>query len=272
MLSPQGKIDSFTRVTVLGENRFLLDVPSGFGEGLRQRLARFKLRVKAELSEVTELTQLEVRGPRTPSAAELSSWAAGAALAVVDVRWPPLAGRDVLALGVLPASGPAGCVRLEADDAAFEAARIEGGMPELGRELTERTIAQEAGELVAHAVSFTKGCYTGQELVARVDARGSNTPRRLRGVVIEGDGDSGSSPSPGDALVVDAQSVGSLTSVAWSAGLGGHVALAFVKRGVDTSESAQVVTALGPVPAALRMLPLVRAESAEVGLQTVEKR
>ena len=44
----------------------------------------------------------------------------------------------------------------------------------MGRELTDKTIPQEAGSLVEHTVSFTKGCYTGQELVARLDARGAN--------------------------------------------------------------------------------------------------
>ena len=70
------------------------------------------------------------------------------------------------------------------DPAAFEAARIEAGVPAMGREITDKTIPQEAGALVEHAVSFTKGCYTGQELVARLDARGNNVARRLRGVVL----------------------------------------------------------------------------------------
>ncbi len=56
------------------------------------------------------------------------------------------------------------------------------GHPAMGSELTDKTIAAEAG-LVDRSVSFTKGCYTGQELVARLDARGNNVPRRLVGVV-----------------------------------------------------------------------------------------
>ena len=55
----------------------------------------------------------------------------------------------------------------------------------MGTELTGKTIAAEAG-LVERTVSFTKGCYTGQELVARLDARGSNVARRLVGVVAPG--------------------------------------------------------------------------------------
>ena len=56
----------------------------------------------------------------------------------------------------------------------------------MGTELTGKTIAAEAG-LVERTVSFTKGCYTGQELVARIDSRGSNVARRLVGVVAPGD-------------------------------------------------------------------------------------
>ncbi len=55
-------------------------------------------------------------------------------------------------------------------------------MPVGGREMTEGTIAAEVG-LVDRTVSFTKGCFTGQELVARLDARGSKVARRLCGVV-----------------------------------------------------------------------------------------
>ena len=68
---------------------------------------------------------------------------------------------------------------------AWEAARIEAGMPVNGRELAEGTIAAEVG-LVERTVSFTKGCFTGQELVARLDARGSKVARRLCGVVFDG--------------------------------------------------------------------------------------
>ena len=63
----------------------------------------------------------------------------------------------------------------------------------MGTELTNKTIAAEAG-LVERTVNFTKGCYTGQELVARLDSRGSNVARRLVGVVAPAGGDA---PGPG---------------------------------------------------------------------------
>jgi len=255
VLSPQGKIDSSCRVTALGADRYLLDVRAGFGEALHERLRRFKLRVKADVEPLRGLSLLQVRGPRTPSPAELSSSLGPAVMAVVEVDWPGWSGRDVLLLapqGKQPE--PALDGGAEGDDDAFEAVRIEAGVPELGLELTERTIPQEAGALVARAVSFTKGCYTGQELVARIDARGGNTPRRLFGLVIGGAVES--APAPGDEVVVGAARVGELTSVAWSSGMQAHVGLAFIKRGTDTSGEAHVTTATGAAPASIRSLPL----------------
>lgn len=208
VLSPQGKIDSFCRVTAVGPDSLLIDVEPGYGEALRDRLARFKLRVKATLADV-EVACEETSG---------RGWDALSAPVVTT-----------------PGSRDDGPPRLDRDDPgdsgeAFEAARIEAGVARLGHELTERTIPQEAGaELVAHTVSFSKGCYTGQELVARLDSRGSNVPRRLRGFVIEGAED-GPRPGAGDEVVVDGAVVGVLTSTAWSAPASAYVALGFLKR------------------------------------------
>ena len=71
--------------------------------------------------------------------------------------------------------------RSSCGDEAWEAVRIEAGVPVAGREMVEGTIAAEVG-LVERTVSFTKGCFTGQELVARLDARGTKVARRLCGV------------------------------------------------------------------------------------------
>jgi len=63
---------------------------------------------------------------------------------------------------------------------AVEARRLEAGVPLLGSELGPETIPNESAWLVERSVSFDKGCYVGQELVARVDSRGNNTPFRVR--------------------------------------------------------------------------------------------
>jgi folate-binding protein YgfZ len=136
------------------------------------------------------------------------------------------------------------------DPAAFEVARIEAGVPAMGRELTEKTIPQEAGSLVEHAVSFTKGCYTGQELVARLEARGAKVARRLRGVVLDPAGEGLDDAT----LVLADREVGRLTSVAWSPRFAAPVALAYVRRDVVLPEVAKL--APGGAGAEIRELPL----------------
>ena len=101
----------------------------------------------------------------------------------------------------------------------WEAARIEAGVPMGGREVTGSTIAAEAG-LVDRTVSFTKGCFTGQELVARLDARGSNVARRCAASWWP----DGARPPVGAAVWTadGGHEVGALSSVAWSAGRRRH--------------------------------------------------
>ena len=84
-------------------------------------------------------------------------------------------------------------------------------------------------------MSFTKGCYTGQELVARIDSRGGNVPRRLCGFTATGPG-----PGRGDAVVVDGKDVGVVTSDALDPTTGQPIGLAFVQRSVEVPADATV--------------------------------
>ena len=120
----------------------------------------------------------------------------------------------------------------------------------MGSELDERIIPEEAG-LVERCVSFTKGCYTGQELVARLDSRGSNVPRRLRGLVVAGEPNSAIGAD--SEIIANGKESGRVTSVAWSPGLGATVALGYIHRSV--SESSYVTVA--GLSAEVRPLPLV---------------
>jgi hypothetical protein len=105
--------------------------------------------------------------------------------------------------------------------------RVEAGWPALGAEITGASIPGELPDVVAVAVSFTKGCYPGQELVERMDSRAAQAPRRLVRLAVE------PGALPGDPIVVDGTEVGTLTSVA------GGRALGFVKRGVDPASLPQ---------------------------------
>ena len=170
LLQPQGKVDALVRVLRSGDAAFVLDVDAGWGEAVVARLGRFKLRTKADIEPVAWRC-LAVRGPDAHALARPS----GGDVAVV-ADWPGLPGVDLV--GPAP-QVPAGVT--EVDQAVLEAARVETGWPAMGAELTPDTIPAEAG-VVGISVSFTKGCYTGQELVARIDSRGGNVPRHVRGL------------------------------------------------------------------------------------------
>ena len=231
LLQPQGKLDAFLRVLRVAGTRFVLETDEGFGGAVVERLNRFKLRIKATV-EPLAWKCLAVRGP---GAHDLVP-------AGVVADWPGLPGADLI--GESP-EVPAG-VELCALD-AYERVRIEAGIPVMGKELDESTIPAEAG-IVDQSVSWTKGCYTGQELVARIDARGGNVPRRLRGVRLP---DGAAEPPPGATVHSGEKNVGRLTSVA------GPVALAYVGRAVTPPADVTVVWDGGSTPARVESLPLV---------------
>jgi folate-binding protein YgfZ len=239
LLQPQGKVDALVRVARVDDHEAVIDVDGGYGELVAARLNRFKLRVKAEV-EPLDWRCLALRGPKAHDLEPVTG-------IVVEADWPGLPGLDVI--GVEP--GVPDDVRLCGED-AWQAVRIEAGVPVMGAELTERTIPAEAG-VVERTVSFTKGCFTGQELVARIDSRGGNVPRHLRGVVMA------SSPPPpvGASLEVDGKEAGSLTSVTTSPGLGAPVALAYVRRDVVPPADVVVRWEGGEVGARVETLPLV---------------
>lgn len=113
-----------------------------------------------------------------------------------------------------------------ASPALLERCRIEAGIPRLGAEIDERTLPQEVRFEELGAVSYTKGCYIGQETVARLHFRG-HANRRL--VSVDLPGDPGALPAE---LRQEGKPVGRLTSAAWSDTAHGWIGLAVVRREV----------------------------------------
>lgn len=135
--------------------------------------------------------------------------------------------------------------------AATELQRIRRGVPAMGAELTDSVIPAEVGGWVIEAsASFSKGCYVGQELVARVDSRGSNTPRNLRRIQVLG------AAAVGDEVLVDGESVGTLTSVARTPEDegGGTIALAFIGRKVTPEADLSVAATVSGEPAYIELI------------------
>ncbi len=112
------------------------------------------------------------------------------------------------------------------DQAAADALRIEAGVPMFGQDMDQDTIPLEAG-IEDRAISFTKGCYVGQEVIVRVLQRGhGRIARKLVGVRLEAN----EPPARGAPIRHEGRDVGRVTSGAWSPALGAAIALGYVPR------------------------------------------
>jgi len=166
-------------------------------------------------------THTSVAVGANPVAAYTASW-----LGVGGVRLLSDAGTVT---GLVAALAGQGVSRLSSD--AVDALRIESGTPLFGVDMTTDTIPLEAG-IESRAISMTKGCYVGQEVIVRILHRGhGRVVRRLVGLIIE----SGDPPAAGTAIYAASQVVGSVTSAAWSPALGQSIALGYVHR--DSAEA-----------------------------------
>jgi folate-binding protein YgfZ len=214
LLAPQGKLDVDFRLLRVGAEEAWLDCAPGLGAQLAASLTRFRIRVKADIVDRSgELGMLSRIG-----AADDATLAEGRADGVHRVD--TATGFDLVGpRDALPAVSPL------VDPVAYEAWRIEQGIAVQPDDLDDTTIPQEAF-LEQDAVSFTKGCFIGQELVCRIDSRG-HVNRFLRRVAdIEGGW-----PPVGADIVVDGKVVGALTSVAPAELPTG--ALGYVRREVE---------------------------------------
>lgn len=141
----------------------------------------------------------------------------------------------------------------EVDDATAEAVRIEAGVPRFHRDMDEETIPLEAG-IEARAISLTKGCYVGQEVIIRVLHRGhGRVVRKLAGLSFTPD----YVPGPGAPVQAQGRPVGSITSSAWSPALERGIALGYVHRDFLSPGTAVEV---GGVPGEVVALPFMKLQ------------
>jgi folate-binding protein YgfZ len=132
-----------------------------------------------------------------------------------------------------------------------EALRVEGGVPQFHRDMDEETIPLEAG-IEGRAISFSKGCYVGQEVIIRVTHRGhGRVARKLVGLLVDGDGVA----QTGSAITLEGRNIGAITSAVWSPALSRSIAMGYVRREqagqgsvVQIGDTAATVTALPFVP------------------------
>ena len=247
-LTAQGRMIADLHVYELGD-LMLLVMAGGVKDGVLAKLDQFIFTEDVQLGDVTDtFAQIAVVGPdasRTVAAllpgvsvdtlqalAEhgnlRTEWAGGAAI-VTRVTDIGEAGYDLYVerarsddlKAALGASGA-----LEMDEPTVEALRIESGVPLFQRDMDEATIPLEAG-IESRAISFSKGCYVGQEVIIRVLHRGhGRVVRRLVGLRFDGP----QIPAPGTTIRSGDRTIGDVTSSTHSPALNSPIALGYVHR------------------------------------------
>jgi len=252
-LTQQGRMIADMVVLDLGD-MILLDLDRSVTAEVLSKLDQFVFSEDVKLGDLSEaFGKLVVAGPSAASVVAAVVERPGAVpLEVGDLDgWPPfrnlragfrgqvvvLAASDELGLPAFDVyverpwlepllSALAALGATPADPRDWEALRIEAGRPAFGAEMDAATIPLEAG-IESRAISFTKGCYPGQEVVIRVVHRGhGRIARKIVGLVVGGT----EVPSPGDLLRAGDREAERVTSAAWSPRLDAPVALAMVQR------------------------------------------
>ncbi len=238
LLEPNGKVQLLARVWRTGEHVIVIDTDAGAGDALDARLRRFLLRTDVTIDRL-DWDCVVLRGPgATELVGELD--VAGAELVGLGM-WPGVDGVDLLGPDVSVSTFSARDDVRQAQPGEIEALRIGSGWPAHGAEIVPGVIPAEIGPwLITAAVSFTKGCYVGQELTTRINSRGGNVPRNLRSFGLP----EGVGADPGSEIVVvggDGSPVGVVTSAILDPRTNASVVLGFVKRSVD--EGAELTVA-----------------------------
>lgn len=274
MLNTQGHILADFRI-YCAEDRFLADTDADLRDKAMQTLRRYIIRDQVEL-EPLELFALAFQGPRSrpllektlhidlPPLEEHNHFPTNYAGFPVRVVRSSSTGEEgyevwVGAKGLMGVWGAA-CGQAPTYDMlacgteALETLRIEAGIPRYGPDLGEDTLPLEAG--LFNALSFTKGCYIGQEIVERARSRG-HVNWKLVGLVVE----AGAAPERGEKLLSADKGVGEVTSACVSPTLGKTIALAYARREVS-EPGTRLTLASGPA-AEVAPLPFYRSSSIE---------
>jgi folate-binding protein YgfZ len=240
LLDRKGHIQADMRILRLRDDEIWVDTEATAADALRRHLEMYKIGRQVEITDVgSERTILALIGPAT------SAVTGAAVLGEHESEVTSVAGVECLLVGT-DAGADLICDHDEAgrlhgalldagaadvDEAAAEILRIERGRPRYGAEMGISTMPAEVG-IVADAVSFTKGCYIGQEPVARLHHRGRPN-RHLRGLRAKGPLTSGETLRLGD------KEVGEVASTAVSPALG-PIALAVIRREAEPGDEVSV--------------------------------
>lgn len=248
VLTPKGKMVADVRILRRGDE-LLLETDAAAAQPLAEHLRKYVPPLFARFDDASAAwneigvygplareTLQRVLGTTLPEAFEedvaIDASFEGAPVALMTTSYPDVAGYDVLCPPAALESlwrGLTGAGARPLGHATLDVLRIEAGRPRWGAELDGNTIPLEAG-LRERAISETKGCYTGQEVIIRVLHRG-HVNWLLRGMLL---GDT-PAPAPESPLLraSDQRQVGRITSAAWSPKHAQTIALGYVRREVE---------------------------------------
>jgi len=250
-LNAQGRILADAYIYHLGES-FLIDTEPETAGKVLQHLDKYIIADDVTLEDQTAIWKaVGIEGPASAAAVEalglpvpagdyhVAAWENGftartAATGPLGFRvFVPVAERAGLIEKIAAAGIP------EADAEAARTVRLENGKPRYGEDITERYLTQESQQM--HAVSFSKGCYLGQEIVERVRSR-AQVHRHLMPVRIRFT----QPPAAGTKLKADGKDAAEITSAAYSPALGEVVALAYVRTDYQASKTELAVDSTEP--------------------------
>jgi glycine cleavage system T protein len=271
LLDLKGHILADLRVYCAGES-LLLDTDADLADKLVQTLERYIIMDDVALERLN-LGTLSVQGPRArhlvetalatrlPALGEFSHAPADLVGSQVRVVRSSSTGEEGYELWVEAAKlvtlwesvcrAGQGIGALPAGCEALETLRIEAGIPRCGADFGEDTLPLEAGLL--NALSFTKGCYLGQEIVERARSRG-HVNWKLGGLLV----DSSAAPVPGEKLIAGGKEAGEVTSACVSPTLAKVIALAYLRR--EAAEPGTRLRLASGVDAEVAALPFYRRE------------
>jgi len=269
LLTPQGRMVSDMRVFALPE-ALLADVPAGTATPIPAYLDRYLVMERAEIEDLTDSWAiLSLQGPQSAAAVGCLLGEAAAALPLWGVMEHPFQGGPLYAARTphcgedgfdlfVPAGSAAALwaslslhrTRFAVHSVGWDALnlrRLEAGIPWWGEELDESVVPLEAR--LNHAISLRKGCYVGQEIIARIDARGQ-VNHLLAGFRVLGE----TLPARGAEIRHGGRKAGVLRTAARSPRLGAPIALGYLRR--ELQEAGTRVEAAGEPPVELEVTPL----------------
>jgi folate-binding protein YgfZ len=283
--NPQGRLLAFARVMRKGdEESFLFDTEPATRAAVFRSLERFTLAGDFKVKDLTgETAQLSLQGARSAEIVAASFGEDAARLArgrvlvsthdgqPVTLARATHTAEDGFDLFIGTADAPALWDALVAAGArpcgydALEVLRVEAGVPRYGADVSEASVVLEAG--LDEAVSYTKGCYVGQEIIARIHWRG-HVAKRLVGLVLEDTGEIETARESKIKSADGAREIGRVTSSAFSPRLQKQIALGTIKYDfLAPGTEVLIETEDGGRRARVAALPLVRGGWYEEGAE-----